>query len=207
MSKVVQQTSAEWFHLFKDMIQSGDAAKIGGPAVLVYLVIKTYVDFTTGRSFPSIELISEKSGLSDRQVMRHLKTLCEFGYVEKESSPGKLNVYRPKEKFQTINKETGEVESVITFDYIPNAVRAAQTELKNFLVSGNVDGLQYIKIDSLHLTVNVQNIAKGDGIVYNIEDTKDPQLKAQIRQLEEARKRAKEAALREAGTPDMGVTP
>ena len=194
MKNEIQQPSSEWFHLFKDMVQSGDAAKMGGAAVLVYLVIKTYVDFSTGRSFPSMELIAEKSGLSERQVIRHLKTLCDFKYVEKEQSPGKRNVYKPKEKFQKINSITGDIESVITFDYIPNAVRAAQAELKNFLVSGNAENAQYIKIENLHLTVNVQNIATGDGVVYNIENITDPKLKATIKQIEEARRRAKETA-------------
>jgi predicted ArsR family transcriptional regulator len=45
-------------------------------------------------SFPSVETISNKSGISAVQVKRCLKILEETGYISKERA-GKNNVYRP----------------------------------------------------------------------------------------------------------------
>jgi len=59
-----------WFHVFKDMIDSGDMARLDGSAIKVYLVVKSYTNFSTGRAFPALELIAEKAGLSERQVIR-----------------------------------------------------------------------------------------------------------------------------------------
>lgn len=191
------EAQGQWFHVFKSMVESGDAAKLGGTAVLVYLVVKTYADFSTGRSFPGLELVAEKAGLSERQVIRCLKSLAEAGYLEIEQKAGKRNIYRLREKIPIMNAETGRPESVVTFDYIPGAVRAAQAELRNFLVTGSTDGNQYIKIDTLNLTVNVQNIERGDGVVFNLDSVSDPGLRAKIQQIEQARQRAKENADKE----------
>ena len=60
-----------WVHLLKDMIHSGEAAKIGPYALAVYVVIKAHVNMA-GSSFPSVQTIAEKSGMSDRQVLRQL---------------------------------------------------------------------------------------------------------------------------------------
>lgn len=70
-----------WFHVFKDMIDSGDMAKLPATAVKIYLVIKAHTNFTTGRSFPALETLIEKSGVSRAQVMRDLKSLEERGYL------------------------------------------------------------------------------------------------------------------------------
>ncbi len=86
-----------WFHVFKDMIDNGDMATLEGSAIKVYLVIKAHTNFSTGRAFPSIDLIAEKSGISNIQVIRCLKTLEAAGYISKEKS-GRHNVYTLREK-------------------------------------------------------------------------------------------------------------
>jgi hypothetical protein len=201
------EAQGQWFHVFKSMVEGGDAKKLGGTVVLVYLVLKCYVDFNSGRSFPGIELIADKSGLSERQVIRCLKVLSEYGYIEIEQAKGKRNIYKLREKIPVTNSETGDIDSIVSFDYIPSAIKAVQHELKNFLVTGNKDGNQYIKIETLNLTVNVQNIERGDGIVYNLDNVKDPSLRQKIQQIEEARKRARANADKERESSDVDVTP
>ena len=49
-----------WFHVFVSMIENGDVAKMGPYAVTVYLVVKAYTNWKTGKAFPSIETIAEK---------------------------------------------------------------------------------------------------------------------------------------------------
>ena len=52
-----------WFHVFVSMIENGDVAKMGPYAVTVYLVVKAYTNWKTGKAFPSIETIAETNEL------------------------------------------------------------------------------------------------------------------------------------------------
>ena len=61
-----------WFHVFKEMIDDGEVAKIGASAFTTYCVIKSHTNFATGVASPSIETISKKSGISQAQVKRDL---------------------------------------------------------------------------------------------------------------------------------------
>lgn len=150
-----------WFHVFKDMIDSGDMAKLDGSAIKVYLVIKSYTNFSTGRAFPAIELIAEKSGLSKIQVMRCLKNLENAEYITKSKS-GRHNVYILREKV-SIKDAEGRPQAVATWDYIPSSVRNAMAELKHAVVSGEMVGGKVIHIESL-----VLNVATGDSTQINI---------------------------------------
>lgn len=89
MSKTTEQqelfqAETTWFHIFKTMIDSGDAAKMGGTTFLVYSVIKAHTNYSTGRSFPAIDTIAEKAGIDGRQVIRCINKLIEMEYVTKE---------------------------------------------------------------------------------------------------------------------------
>ena len=150
-----------WFHVFKDMIDSGDMARLDGSAIKVYLVIKSYTNFSTGRAFPAIELIAEKSGLSKIQVMRCLKNLEKTEYITKSKS-GRHNVYTLREKV-SIKDAEGRPQAVATWDYIPSSVRDAMAELKHAVVSGEMIGGKVIHIESL-----VLNVATGDSTQINI---------------------------------------
>lgn len=149
------QAETSWFHVFKDMIDNGDMAKLDGSAIKVYLVIKSYTNFATGMAFPGIALIAEKAGLSQVQVKRCLKSLEESGYITKEKE-GRHNVYTLREKV-VINDEKGRPQAVATWDYIPNNVKSAMAELKHAVVTGEMLGGKIIHIENL-----VLNVATGD---------------------------------------------
>lgn len=156
MTKKKQQSElfkaeTTWFHVFKDMIDSGDMAILDGSAIKVYLVIKSYTNFSTGRAFPAIELIAEKAGLSKIQVIRCLKSLEKSKYITKEKS-GRHNVYTLREKV-SIKDADGRPQAVATWDYIPNSVKDAMAELKHAVVTGDMVGGNIIHIDNLVLNV------------------------------------------------------
>jgi len=138
-----------WFHVFKSMIDSGDLANMTGSELKVYLVVKSFTNFSTGRSFPAIENIAESSGLSASQVTRALRKLEANDYIRIEKK-GRRNHYTLREKVDCVD-DTGRPAAVATWDYIPQGVTAAQAELKNFLASG-VDG-KIINIERLTLNV------------------------------------------------------
>lgn len=157
MTKQEQQTKelfkaeTTWFHVFKDMIDNGDMAALDGSAIKVYLVIKSYTNFSTGRAFPAIELIASKAGLSKIQVMRCLKSLEEAEYITKEKA-GRHNVYRLREKV-SIKDSEGRPQAVATWDYIPNSVKDAMAELKHAVITGEMVGGKVIHIENLVLNV------------------------------------------------------
>jgi len=153
-----------WFHVFKDMIDSGDMARLDGSAIKVYLVIKSYTNFSTGRSFPALDLVASKAGLSGRQVMRCLTELEKAGYITKHKS-GRHNVYTLREKV-SIKDSEGRPQAVATWDYIPNSVRDAVAELKHATVTGEMIDGRVIHIENL-----VLNVSTGDSTQININTT------------------------------------
>lgn len=176
-----------WFHIFKDMIDSGDVADMGPYAVTVYLVIKSYTNFTTGVSFPSIDLIHEKSGISKTMIKKSLKKLEENGYISKFKK-GRRNIYTLREKVHMVD-QSGRPAAVATWDYLPSTVEAARAELMNFKMTGESDG-QIIHIENL--TMNVQINQGGENQQVNFADIKDPVLREKMEQFFEANQRRKE---------------
>lgn len=146
------EATTQWFHVFKAMVDNGDMAKLSGSSVKVYLVVKAYTNYSTGRAFPALETISEKSGLSLSQVQRELKTLEEFGYITK-SKEGRKNLYTLREKID-ITDEQGRPQAVATWDYLPSSVQHAVADLKNVLVTGELAGAKIVHIERLHVNVN-----------------------------------------------------
>jgi DNA-binding transcriptional ArsR family regulator len=140
-----------WFHVFKAMIDDGEVAKIGASAFTTYCVIKSHTNFATGVAFPSIETISEKSGISERQVRRDLLTLEENGLLTKEKE-WKSNVYTLREKI-LITDDTGKPAGQATWDYLPDAVRGAVADLKNVLLSGQFADAKIVMIENLQVNV------------------------------------------------------
>ena len=148
-----ENLSAElaWFHVFKAMIDDGEVAKIGASAFTTYCVIKSHTNFATGVAFPSIETISKKSGISERQVRRDLLTLEENGLLTKEKQ-WKKNVYTLREKI-LITDETGKPAGQATWDYLPDAVRGAVADLKNVLMTGQFADAKIVMIENLQVNV------------------------------------------------------
>lgn len=155
-----------WFHVFRDMIENGDVAKMGPHAVTVYLVIKAHTNFSTGRAFPALETIVEKSGISESQVKRSIKTLEEFGYVSKEKK-GRSNVYTLREKVQ-VTDEHGRPAAMATWDYLPSSVSHAMADLKNVLMTGDLGGAKIVHIERLNVNLQVNN--SGGNIQINAAD-------------------------------------
>jgi len=166
-----------WFHIFKDMIDNGDIAKMGPYAVTVYLVIKSFTNFNTGLAFPAVGTIAQKSGISSRQIKYCLKTLEKFGYIVRERA-GKNNFYKLREKVE-FTDDSGRPAAVATWDYLPSTIDAARAEIKNFKLTGNADGLQVVHIEKLILNVQINNNSR-DIQQINLGEIRDKGLREQL---------------------------
>lgn len=171
------QADTTWFHVFKDMIDNGDMAKLDGSAIKVYLVVKSYTNFTTGHAFPGIELVGEKAGLSRPQVMRCLKSLEEFGYITR-SKVGRNNSYTLREKVM-IKGADGRPQAVATWDYIPGKVKESMAEIKNAVMTGDMVDGKIIHIENLFL-----NVVTGEkSTQFNINSPEFAKLDPEMREL------------------------
>lgn len=176
-----------WFHVFVSIVENGDVARMGPYAITVYLVIKAYTNWKTGRAFPGIDTIVEKSGMSRAQVMRSLAILTEHGYLDKAKA-GRQNVYTLREKV-TFNDEEGRPAAVATWDYLPSTVEAARAELKRFMLTGENDG-KIIFVENLNLNVQIN---PGDHNVNNLGDL-TPRTAEALAKMRAAMDRAQEKA-------------
>ena len=61
-------------------------------AFTVYCCIKSFVSWDEGISAPPVEIIAEKTGLSERHILRCLKVLEEMQYLTKRKE-GRRNIY------------------------------------------------------------------------------------------------------------------
>ena len=174
-----------WFHVFVSMIENGDVAKMGPYAVTVYLVVKAYTNWKTGKAFPSIETIAEKSGISRRQVINSLATLAENGYIDK-TKVGRKNSYTLREKI-TLKDQEGRPAAFATWDYLPSTVEAARAELKRFMLTGEYDG-KVLYVENLNLSVQIN---QGDGNL-NYQGKMDPAVEAALARLKASFDKAKE---------------
>lgn len=179
--KQVEMFKAEttWFHVFVSMIENGDVAKMGPYAVTVYLVVKAYTNWKTGKAFPSIDTIAAKSGISKRQVINSLAVLTENGYLDKVKV-GRKNNYTLREKV-TLKDQEGRPAACATWDYLPSTVEAARAELKRFILTGEHDG-KILFVENLNLSIQVN---QGDGNL-NYQGKLDPATEAALARMRAA---------------------
>ena len=142
------QTEVSWFHMFKEMIRSKTWAKMSPVSKSLYPTIKSFSNWQTGSTFPSIDTLEEYSGLSRPSVMKGLKELEDLGYIRSKKTPGRPTLYTLIEKFDIKDGEGIPVASA-SFDYLPSLLGDAMVELKNYVAKGMTgDGqLQLIHVD------------------------------------------------------------
>jgi DNA-binding transcriptional ArsR family regulator len=178
--------SIRWFHIFRSMIDNGDVVKLGSGAVLTYLVIKSYVDFDKGISFPSLDLIAVKSGQSKRSVSNHIKKLEELGYVRKIRQSKKGNVYRLREKLpiEVYNKESKAKEPVMaSFDYVPMGVSQAMTDIRKLIVEGDIPSGSKVHIENLSVNIQVNPKATTAIQQLNLDQIKDRSIRETLERI------------------------
>lgn len=160
-----------WFAVLRTMIDSGDAAKLGGTAFLVYCVIKAHTNFSTGHSFPTLETIAEKAGLgSNDQVVRCIKKLEALGYISKEKT-GRNNVYTLREKVTILDGE-GKEAALASWDYRPSQMKQAMDDVRHVLLTGDFAGAKIVHIEHLQIIQGQHNtgVQNNPGIQISNDD-------------------------------------
>ena len=149
------QADTSWFHIFRNVVDNGELAKMTGSTIKVYIVLKSYTHFATGDTFPEIQTIAIKSGLSESQVIRCLKNLVVTGFLRKIRT-GRKNTYRMYEKVSIVD-ESGKTTAVATWEYQPQMTKQTVTELKQMMMTGKLKPTPVIHIGNVQLQINTGN--------------------------------------------------
>jgi len=157
---------SSYFHFFNSVIDCGDLAEMNrrcSAVSSVLLIIKSHINYSEGISFPSVRRIAEKSGCSQTSVIKSLRVLVEYGYLEVKTE-GRKNIYRAIEKFKLEDVETGEVKEA-TFPYVPAMVREFREALQKFISTKDdsggmirIEGDIIFNIGGTHLSANNLNL-------------------------------------------------
>jgi len=179
------EPKVHWFHVFRSMIESGDAREMGGSCFLVYAVIKARINYNSGRTFPSIETIAHDCGFNRKTVMKYLNKLEDMGYLKRIGTKHRANTYKIIEKIKFEGKdEHGELVPMdAEFDYLPKGVSAAVRDIRNVMIKGALPKGSSVRIDNL--TVNIQvlpNATKAQQIT--IEAPRDKEIQTLIERWE-----------------------
>jgi DNA-binding transcriptional regulator GbsR (MarR family) len=166
------EADASWFHMFKEMIRSKTWANMSPLAKALYPVIKSFTNWKTGHSFPSIETMEEYSGLSRPSIFKALRELETLGYIRSKKAPGKPSIYTLIEKFE-IQDEVGQPVASASFDYLPSIIGDAMIELKNYVARGMTDDgkLQIINVE--RFVIENLTIINGDHNIGTQNNTLD----------------------------------
>jgi DNA-binding transcriptional regulator YhcF (GntR family) len=174
---VTSLLDTSWFATFRAMFAQGTVAKIGAVAYCVYSCIKSHADFHDGRSLPSQKEIANETGLSERAVQKSLKILEQHGLIER-SKEWKHNIYRLKERMVVEDRR-----AVITWTYLPAALRQARQEIQKFLMTDDCSGAKVVNIERLEVTINIDRIDIHNQVIdhaTDLDNIPDPALREQM---------------------------
>lgn len=133
------QAETHYFHVLKELVETGKWAAMAPSSAKVYVAVKAYSKPGDGRAFPSIPDIVAKSGVTRRSVDKALDELETMGLIDALREPGKRTIYTLKEIIG-IHDQDGKHVADATFPYIGMALEQARTEIKNIVM--NLENLQ-----------------------------------------------------------------
>lgn len=93
--------TAELSSVLAYAMKSGDVAKMGANALVVYVAIRLRANAETMTALVTLDTITDMTSLSRRHVMGLIDTLEEFGYLDRRKE-GRRNVYGVAQKPTTV---------------------------------------------------------------------------------------------------------
>ncbi len=153
------QIDLRWVRVYTDMLRSGFFDNVDGSSAILYLIIKSYLGFSTGDAKCSIEEISKETGLSERQVIRCFNVLEKAGCISKKRT-GKHNVYTINEKIR-IKDSDGNTCAIASWKHVPNLEKDIAAALNHAVSIGDLN-LPGDKSIHFHIHINQLNVANDE---------------------------------------------
>lgn len=147
-----------WFHIIRDLVQSGIIAKVGPVPWAVYCTVKSHAGLNSGDAFPTNARIAEMVGRNENTVRSALKTLVDEGLLDVAPRTGQSSVYSVREQVQ-IKHKGGEPWATGERKYVPLEFQQFIVELERLAKTGNLPTDKGITINLV-----VQNIARAEQV-------------------------------------------
>ena len=123
------ETNTSWFLINKDMVRNKLFRELTSSDLKIYLVIKSYVNFRTGESRPTIPTISAGSKLCESTVKRRIQSLVKMGVLEKFKYR-RNNIYKILETIDIYDE--GVLYAIAHFSYHPLLNKKIIDEIKKY---------------------------------------------------------------------------
>lgn len=155
-----------FFMILNSLITSGEAAKLGANAILIYLILKVNADYSSGLARVGVRRLSELSGIKSYQtVSKALQTLLDHSLIMKaKEAKGTRTIYEVKDTVTFYDREGTEAGKAVV-PYQPMHLKRHLQDVKDALRSGEVPKtsavtltLNIIMTNGNNNTVNVSNI-------------------------------------------------
>lgn len=157
--------------LVTSLFSSGLAAQLGPTAVVVFLVLRSNANFTTGEVFIGQRLIAEQAGVTTLTARRALQQLEARGLIRRRQAHSRARtVYTITDVIPVFKNDAERSEQVGTFQvpFVPKHATELLNEAKAALYRGQVRPGSPIAL-TLNVTL-IQNSGSGDVIVNNHAD-------------------------------------
>jgi hypothetical protein len=105
-------------------------SELGLVTAAVFGTVWRYCQMESGTCTASLETIASRLNINRKTVERHIKMLCEMGYLE-DTTPGRRHsphVYRDTSKAKLVGSLNGRTESLTTTIEVGQRVLAGKTE-------------------------------------------------------------------------------
>jgi len=154
------EINLSWVRVYKDMIRSGAFEKVDGSSTIVYLIIKSHLDFSTGEAECSNNDITKETGLSERQVTRCINVLENAGFISRKNTPGKKSIFVVHEKIR-IKDSNGNSCAIASWNHTPGLEKDIAAALKHAVSIGDLN-LPGDKSIHFHIHINQLNVANDE---------------------------------------------
>lgn len=155
--------------LVTSLFSSGMAAELGPTAVVVFLVLRSNANFTTGEVHIGQRLIAEQAGVTTLTARKALTALEKRGLItRRQPAPRARTVYTITDVipvFRSDDDERKEKAGVLTLPYVPRHATDALNDARAALYRGIVPAGSPVSL-TLNITL-VNNTGSGDVIVNN----------------------------------------
>lgn len=155
--------------LVTSLFSSGLAAELGPTAVVVFLVLRSNANFTTGEVHIGQRLIAEQAGVTTLTARRALLQLEQRGLIRRRQAHSRARtVYTITDVipvFKSDDPERKEQAGTLSVPFIPRHATDLLNEARSALYRGLVPNGSPV---TLNLTINlVQHTGSGDVNVHN----------------------------------------
>ncbi len=168
--------------ILNSLVTSGEAAKLGANAILVYLILKVHADYHTGLVSIGVRRLSQLSGIKSYQTVSNaLKKLVQHSLIKSiDKEKGLRGLFEVKDTVTLYDREGTEAGKAVV-PYQPMQMKKHIDDVKLALKTGELPSssnvtlnLNIVVTNGNNNTLNINNINvssdENNSRSYNLDD-------------------------------------